>query len=135
MLVVTRHRETADPEEFLTRAETALTVLAGRPGYVSGAIGRAADDPELWLLTTRWVDVGAYRRALSAYEVKVHAVPLLSTAVDEPTAFEVLSEVVGAGEPAQPLRGRSDLASDAGSVGLGSAAAPAVRSDLPGRSA
>ena len=37
-----------------------------------------------------WENVGAYRRALSAYDVKVGAVPLLSTAIDEPSAYEVV---------------------------------------------
>jgi hypothetical protein len=34
--------------------------------------------------------VGSYRRALSSYDVKVTAVPLLSLAYDEPSAFEVM---------------------------------------------
>ena len=42
------------------------------------------------MLTTRWVHVGAYRRALSAYDVKVGAVPLLSRAIDEPGAYETV---------------------------------------------
>lgn len=132
MLVVTRHRVDADPEAFLAQASQALDALSARPGFVTGAVGRAADDPQLWAVTTRWVHVGAYRRALSAYDVKVRAVPLLSTAVDEPSAFELLAEVTGdAAVPATP-RGRSDRAVDAASVALGSAAAAAVPTDLPG---
>lgn len=134
MLVVTRHRVDGDPEAFLARARVALDALAARPGFLTGAVGRAADDPGLWAVVTRWVHVGAYRRALSAYDVKVHAVPLLSTAIDEPSAFEVLSELAGDAAPPPTPGGRSDLAADAGSVGLGSAAAPDVQSDLPGRS-
>jgi hypothetical protein len=42
------------------------------------------------VLTTEWENVGAYRRALSSYEVKVGAVALLSTAIDEPSAYEVV---------------------------------------------
>ena len=34
--------------------------------------------------------VGAYRRALSSYDVKVGAVPLLSRALDEPSAYEAV---------------------------------------------
>ncbi|HSS66940.1 MAG TPA: antibiotic biosynthesis monooxygenase, partial [Nocardioidaceae bacterium] len=49
------------------------------------------DEPSLWLLTTEWRDVGSYRRALSSYEVKAQVVPLLSRAIDEPSAFEVLA--------------------------------------------
>jgi hypothetical protein len=55
---------------------------------VGGEIGRNVDDPELWVLTTRWENVGSYRRALSAYDVKLSAVPILSRALDEPSAYE-----------------------------------------------
>ena len=62
---------------------------AERPGYVEGRAGRNVDDPTLWVLATTWEHVGAYRRALSAYDVKLHAVPLLSRALDEPSAYEL----------------------------------------------
>lgn len=89
MLVVNRFRvPEADGEAFRSDLETAHSVLADRPGYVSGQVGRNLDDPTLWLLTTTWENVGAYRRALSSYGVKMGAVPLLSRAVDEPSAYE-----------------------------------------------
>lgn len=134
VLVVTRHRVQSDPETFLGQARDALDALAARPGFVAGTVGRAADDSALWAVVTRWVHVGAYRRALSAYDVKVRAVPLLSTALDEPSAFEVLAELAGGAAVLPAPGGRSDLAADARSVGLGSAAGPAVPSDLPGHS-
>ena len=91
MLVVNRFRvPEADTPTFRADLERARAVLAERPGYLSGTIGRNLDDPTLWVLTTRWEHVGAYRRALSAYDVKLGAVPLLSRAVDEPSAFEVV---------------------------------------------
>lgn len=92
--------------EFLDRAHAALRALSQRPGYLDGGVGRATDDPTLWLVSLRWESVGAYRRALSAYDVKVAAVPLLSTAIDEPTAFELLGD-------AETLRD-SDRAADHG---------------------
>ena len=70
--------------------EIAHAALAARPGYHRGTIGRNVDDPELWVLSTQWEHVGAYRRALSAYDVKMQAVPLLSRALDEPSAYEVV---------------------------------------------
>lgn len=91
MLVVNRFRvPEADAPAFRADLEHARAVLAERPGYVAGTIGRNLDDPTLWVLTTQWEHVGAYRRALSAYDVKLGAVPLLSRAVDEPSAFEVV---------------------------------------------
>ncbi len=44
------------------------------------------------MLTTTWANVGSYRRALSAYDVKMTAVPLLSRAVDEPSAYETVGD-------------------------------------------
>ena len=94
MLVVNRFRvEEHDGEAFAREVETARGALAARPGYLDGTVGRNVDEPTLWVLQTRWADVGSYRRALSAYDVKLHAVPLLSRAIDEPSAYEV----VGAG--------------------------------------
>jgi hypothetical protein len=91
--VVNRFLVEADEQaEAAFRADVfaALGALAVRPGYVHGVVGRNLDDPGLWLLTTTWANVGSYRRALSAYDVKVTAVPLLSRAVDEPSAYEVV---------------------------------------------
>jgi Antibiotic biosynthesis monooxygenase len=107
VLVAMRFRvPEADGARFLDDAQTALHALAERPGYVDGGIGRATDEPTLWLMTLQWDDVGSYRRALSAYDVKVAAVPLLSTAIDEPTAFELLADA--------STRRASDRAADHG---------------------
>lgn len=88
MLVVNRFREPAI--EFRAELEAALALLAARPGFEDGQVGRNLDDPSLWVMVTRWADVGSYRRALSSYEVKAGAVPLLSRALDEPSAYEPL---------------------------------------------
>jgi len=89
VLVVNRFRvPAAAAADFRAGLELARATLAQRPGYLSGQIGRNLDEPELWVLTTTWEHVGAYRRALSSYEVKLHAVPLLSRALDEPSAYE-----------------------------------------------
>jgi hypothetical protein len=91
VLVITRYTVAElDADDFLARGRAALAVLATRPGYRSGRIGRAADDPTLWVLTTEWDNVGSYRRALGGYDVKVQAAPLLSLAHDEPSAFELM---------------------------------------------
>lgn len=93
MFVVIRFRvgETAQPE-FLGRLETAVEVLSRQKGFVAARTGRNADDPELLALSMEWENIGSYRRALSPYEVKLAAVPLLSQAIDEPTAYDDLSE-------------------------------------------
>ena len=90
MLVVNRFRAGADPVGLRADLEFVRSLLAEKPGYVVGWIGRNLDDPDLWTLTTRWDNVGAYRRALSSYELKLHGVPVLSRALDEPGAYEVV---------------------------------------------
>ena len=97
-----------------------------QPGYVGTRIGRATDDPEAWTITMEWKNVGAYRRALSAYEVRLNAIPLLSMAQDEPTAYEVIY----ADDHGVAMERGSDRAADAGTVGLGEAAGPEIPTDL-----
>jgi quinol monooxygenase YgiN len=68
-----------------------LEALQQRDGFVTGVVGRALDDPTLWVLETQWGNVGSYRRALSAYDIRMSVGPILAQAVDEPSAYEVLS--------------------------------------------
>jgi quinol monooxygenase YgiN len=89
VIVVNRFRvQEGDAESFRAELERTHRVLAVQAGYLAGGIGRNVDDPELWVLTTTWRGPGAYRRALSAYDVKLAAVPTLSRALDEPSAYE-----------------------------------------------
>lgn len=94
MIVVSRFRvEQPHSAGFLDRARRALDAFAARPGFRRGRIGRAADDATLWALTTEWDSVGAFRRSLSDFGVKVHAATLLAESLHEPGAFEVLVAV------------------------------------------
>jgi hypothetical protein len=86
-MVITRFR-VVDPDGFADRIDAALAVLRARTGFLAADLERNIDDPELWALVTRWENVGSYRRALQGYESKVVVVPLLSEAVDEPSAYE-----------------------------------------------
>jgi hypothetical protein len=128
VLVVTRFDVPAGAGDFLDRASAALDAFAGRPGFVRGRVGRAADDPDAWVLTTEWDGVGSYRRSLGAYEVKVLAAPLLSLGRDEASAFEVLASVEGG----QPAVSASRRAADADVVGVGEASGPASGDASPG---
>jgi quinol monooxygenase YgiN len=130
MLAVTRHRVSeSHADDFHAAALRALETLAQRPGFVAGRVGRAADDPGLWVVTSEWEDVGSYRRALSAYEVKVDAIPLLSNAIDEPTAFEVLAAVDETGSRSSTTA----RAADADVAGPHDATPPASRTEVDGR--
>ncbi len=125
MLVVTRHRLPlpgyADVPSTLDSAREVLAVLAEQPGYLRGWLARAVDEPDLLVLAHEWADVGSYRRALSAYDVKLRW-PFLQTATDEATAFEVLvSRTPDSVDEQASARG-----ADADTVGLGHAAAAHV---------
>ncbi|RFU20663.1 antibiotic biosynthesis monooxygenase [Geodermatophilus marinus] len=88
VFAVTRLRvPEADAGAVAADVAALLAALAGRPGFRDGRVGRAADDPTLWALLTRWEGVGAYRRALSAAEVKVAGAPVWVRALDEPGTF------------------------------------------------
>jgi quinol monooxygenase YgiN len=91
VIVVNRFRVAeAEAASFRDDLERAHETLAVQSGYVAGHVGRNVDDPDLWVLTTEWEGPGAYRRALSAYDVKLGAVPTLSRAIDEPSAYEAV---------------------------------------------
>ena len=93
MLVLNRFLVPPDTQDdFREQAHAALAALARCPGYLSGRLARALEDTAAWTLVTEWESVGAYRRALGGFDVKVHATPLLSESVDEPSAFETLAE-------------------------------------------
>jgi hypothetical protein len=113
MLVLNRFVVPLEEQDaFAGRAHAALAALADRPGYLSGRLTRALDDPAHWTLVTEWESVGAYRRALGGFDVKVHATPLLSESRDEPSAFETLASaepgaavvVVASDRAAEPWR-------------------------------
>ena len=88
MFAVTRlHVPAADVPALAAATGALLTALRARPGFRDGELGRAADDPELFALHTSWDGVGAYRRALSAAEVKIAGAPVWARALDEPGVY------------------------------------------------
>jgi quinol monooxygenase YgiN len=90
VIAVMHFRPTVDVATFQQQAQAALSVLAARPGFIRATVGRATDDDQAWILLTEWESVGAYRRGLGGYEVKLIATPLLAQALDQPSAFEAL---------------------------------------------
>jgi len=107
VLGVLRFEASDDDGEFLAAAREALALLAGRPGFRSGRVARAYDQPALWCLVTEWESVGAYRRALGSYDVRVGATRLLSQALPEPSAYEPLA-IAEAGGPTTVRARESD---------------------------
>ena len=110
MLVLNRFTVPPETQDaFRQQGHAALAALARTSGYLSGRLTRALEDPSGWILVTEWESVGAYRRALGSFDVKVHATPLLARSLDEPSAFETLAS---AGPGADVVITASDRASD-----------------------
>lgn len=110
MIAVTRLRLPGETEASAReRFRDALGAFAAQPGCRSVTAARSIDEPDLWVLTSTWDSVGAYRRALSAHQVKLRAVPLLYHAVDEPSAFEPL---LAWSPSAGSVESQSDLAQE-----------------------
>lgn len=111
-----------DVPGLMAQLRASVALLSEKTGFVEAHVARAIDEPELIVLQLGWDTVGSYRRALSAYDVKVQVVPVISQALDEPTAFEVLHFRDARGAVDAP----GALAADATTVSLGSASAQVV---------
>ncbi|AQP46907.1 antibiotic biosynthesis monooxygenase [Tessaracoccus aquimaris] len=85
MLAISRFR-TDDPG-FEDMARPVVDWWAARPGCLGIDLVRNLDDPALWAMVGRWDNVGAYRRSFNGYEAKMLLTPLLSRAIDEPSAY------------------------------------------------
>ena len=119
LVVVTRYVvPEGEAASFRERGRAALDALRSQPGCRRGHLGRSIDDPSRWLLQTEWDSIGAYRRALSSYDVKLRAVPVMYFSVDEVTAYETLVEAAS-GASDGLLDHDSDRDPGAGSASLG----------------
>lgn len=87
MIVVTEHRA---GDEFLEPAGALIEVLAAAEGFISGQVGRSPDEPDIWIVSTRWRDVGSMRRGFGSFDAKVAAAPVMLSASDRVSAYEVL---------------------------------------------
>lgn len=87
MIVVTEHRA---GDEFLEPAGALIEVLSRADGFVSGQVGRSPDEPDIWILCTAWRDVGSMRRGFGSFDAKVAAAPVMLSASDRVSAYEVL---------------------------------------------
>lgn len=94
MLVVMRLEIPAgEVVDVPTAAGEALSVMAREPGYLTGSLGRAVDDPARWVLSTRWSGAGPCRRGLSSYDVKVALAPLMAFTLPQESVYDVVASV------------------------------------------
>lgn len=90
VLVILRATVPGDPAPFTDAAHRALAALSTRPGYVAGHVGRAVDDPERWVVSCQWSDVGSGRRGLTSGDVRAEIMPLMALVEAEPNAYEIV---------------------------------------------
>lgn len=73
-----------------TRLADLLTGLTKNSGCELGWVACSPDDPRNWVVASTWSDMGSFRRALSAFDVKVALGSLAEESVDQPSVFEVV---------------------------------------------
>ncbi len=87
MMAISRFRVPGDASVFRSGAEAVVARFAASGGCEGAEVVQNLDDPELWAIVSRWADVGSYRRAFNGTDAKLVLIPLLSLAIDEPSAY------------------------------------------------
>jgi quinol monooxygenase YgiN len=96
--------------------ERMLELCAESPGFLSSELGQSTDSLEDFTLIQRWADVGAYRKFLSRYYIKLEVIPFLSTFTRDSVTVEIIRD----SQSDQVERGISSLAFDAQTFDRGS---------------
>ena len=93
-------RSTKEVRCSSSRGTASLLKKPSRSSIARAALSRCCPNDRVGAAATsaEQKNVGSYRRALSSYDVKVEAVPLLSLAVDEPSAYELMASVPAVAE-------------------------------------
>lgn len=104
-LVVPKEKRDAFDQGFDRMCE----LLTQSHGFLSSELGQSTDSLEDLTLIHRWADVGAYRKFLSRYEVKLDVIPFLSTFTQDAVTVEIISD----SRSSNVVSGTSSLAADA----------------------
>ena len=96
--------------------ERMVELCTQSPGFLSSELGQSTDSLEDFTLIHRWADVGAYRKFLSRYEIKLEVIPFLSTFTKDSATVEIIRD----SQSNQVERGTSSLAIDAQTFDRGS---------------
>lgn len=86
-MAISRFRVSGDASGFAAGAQQVVARFAASEGCEGAELVQNLDEPELWAIVSRWADVGSYRRAFNGTEAKLVLIPLLSLAIDEPSAY------------------------------------------------
>lgn len=99
MPVVVVIRLHAASSNVAASARELLVALQARPGFLRGSVSQSVEDDGGIALVARWVDLGSWRRALGAADVKLVATPLLGEAAESVGTYEVLDDAGAGPEP------------------------------------
>jgi len=86
-MAISRFRVPGDASAFVAGAQAVVARFATSPGCEGAELVQNLDEPDLWAIVSRWADVGSYRRAFNGTDAKLVLIPLLSLAIDEPSAY------------------------------------------------
>ncbi len=92
-MAISRFRVPGDADGFVAAARAVVERFAASAGCTGARLVQNLDEPELWAIVSSWADVGSYRRAFNGTEAKLVLIPLLSLAIDEPSAYAEPSTV------------------------------------------
>ena len=106
----------AERARFEQGCERMVELCAESPGFLSSELGQSTDSLEDFTLIHRWADVGAYRKFLSRYEIKLEVIPFLSTFTKDSVTVEIIMD----SQSDRVESGISSLASDAQTFDRGS---------------
>ncbi|MGB7962719.1 MAG: antibiotic biosynthesis monooxygenase [Propionicimonas sp.] len=87
VLAISRFQVTRDASHFRGMAESVVAHFNACVGSSGAEVVQNLDAPEMWAIISRWKDVGSYRRAFNGTDAKLLLIPLLSLAIDEPSAY------------------------------------------------
>lgn len=86
-MAISRFRVPGDASGFRVQAGAVVDHFSAATGSGGAELVQNLDEPELWAIVSRWADVGSYRRAFNGTAAKLVLIPLLSLAIDEPSAY------------------------------------------------
>jgi quinol monooxygenase YgiN len=102
--------------QFEQGYERMVELCSQSPGFLSSELGQSTDSLEDFTLIHRWSGVGAYRKFLSRYEIKLEVIPFLSTFTKDSVTVEIIMD----SQSDQVENGTSSLALDAQTFDRGS---------------
>jgi hypothetical protein len=93
MPIVVVIRLHAADSDVVVSARELLAALQLRPGFLRGSVSQSVEDDGGLALVARFADLGSWRRALGAADVKLVATPLLGAAAESVGTYEVLDDL------------------------------------------